>query len=47
MRAVGWHANSRHPCPASLPPPRRKQAAAAARKDAKLQYVVISEKWDK
>lgn len=26
---------------------RRKQAAAASRKDAKLQYVVISEKWDK
>ncbi|PRW50835.1 U3 small nucleolar RNA-associated 14-like protein A [Chlorella sorokiniana] len=25
----------------------RKQAAATARKDAKLQYVVISEKWDK
>ena len=30
-----------------IPPCRRKQAAAAARKDAKLQYVVISEKWDK
>lgn len=26
---------------------RRKAAAAAGRKDAKLQYVVISEKWDK
>lgn len=26
---------------------RRKEAAAANRKDAKLQYVVISEKWDK
>lgn len=25
----------------------RKAAAAAGRKDAKLQYVVISEKWDK
>lgn len=33
-------------CP-SLRACRRKAAAAAGRKDAKLQYVVISEKWDK
>lgn len=35
-----------HPA-ASLRCRRRKAAAAAGRKDAKLQYVVISEKWDK
>ena len=33
--------------PPSTRPRRRKAAAAAGRKDAKLQYVVISEKWDK